>query len=59
MTNKIYLVKLGNDVRLIAAPNKQRAINHVSRSLISAHLATSYELVELVGNGAVVEEVRD
>ena len=51
---RIYLVTQGNETYLVRAANQHRAINHVAKSSIKAHVATQLELVELVSNGARV-----
>lgn len=56
MKTRIYLVTSGNDTHLVKATNKVVAINHVAKRGIKAHVASQLELVELVADGAKVEE---
>lgn len=60
--NRVYKVAITippNDVivmRLIRAPNKTRALNHVSTNMIAVEVASQDDLIDLVGKGVKVEE---
>ncbi len=52
---RIYTVSTTTGTRLVEAPNKSQAINHVARDTISAKVAPQKEIVSLVSEGVKVE----
>jgi len=53
----VYLVKSPIGDRLVDAPAKATAINHVARRLVFAEAVTTSELVKLMQSGMPVEVV--
>jgi hypothetical protein len=52
---RIYSVSTPAGTRLVEAPNKSQAINHVARDTITAEVAPQQKLVSLVSEGVKVE----
>ena len=52
---RIYAVSTPSGTRLVQAPNKSQAINHVARDTITAEVAPQQTLVRLVSEGVKVE----
>lgn len=52
---RIYAVSTDKGTRLVEAPNRSQAINHVARDTIKAEVAAQTTLVQLVGEGVTVE----
>jgi len=52
---RIYVVSTENGSRLVSAPNKSQAVNHVARDTIKAEVAPQATLVKLVSDGVKVE----
>ena len=52
----IYLVKSPKGEQLIEANNKAQAVNHVTRSIITAESVTASEVVALMQSGVSVEK---
>ena len=53
---RIYAVTTNGKTRLVRAPNKAQAINHVARDTITAEVASQNILVDLTADGVKVEE---
>lgn len=58
-TTRIYAVTVDKKTRLVRAPNKAQAINHVARDTISAEVASQDTLIAEVAAGATVEASGD
>lgn len=52
---RIYAVSTPAGTRLVEAPNRSQAINHVARDTIAAKVAPQKEIVSLVSEGVKVE----
>lgn len=52
---RIYAVSTTTGTRLVEAPNKSQAINHVARDTITAKVAEQRTIVALIGDGVKVE----
>ena len=52
----IYLVKTPNEKKLVDANTKAQAINHVTKTTITAETVTASEVVELMQSGIQVEK---
>ena len=52
---KHYLVKQGDDTRIVRALTQQQAFNHVAEDTIKVALATSDDLVKALQEGSEVE----
>ena len=52
---RIYAVSTQAGTRLVEAPNRSQAINHVARDTITAEVAAQQKLVSLVSQGVKVE----
>lgn len=59
----IYLVngQLGATVepRLVRATNRQQALSHVAKSMLTVTLASQEDLVSLIAEGAKVEDYKN
>jgi hypothetical protein len=55
MSEKLYTVKSGDTVRIVAANNKVAALRHVAQSAFQVTLASNQELIELTKAGVEVE----
>ena len=52
---RVYLVKGGDQVRLVKASTKAQAVGFVARNMFSASVAKQDELIEALTNGLAVE----
>ena len=59
----IYFVngELGTTIepRLVRASNRQQALSHVAKSMLTVTLASQEDLVELISNGIAVEDYKN
>ncbi len=55
-TLRVYAVTTGKTTRLVRAPNKAQAINHVARDTIKAEVADQETLITEIATGATVED---
>lgn len=58
-TSRIYKVGTLKGARLVRAPNKAQAINHVARDTIAAEVAAQDDLVNLLSEGVKVENAKE
>lgn len=58
-TTRIYSVTSPQGKRLVRAVSRHQAIGHVARSTFQVEVADSETLVELVGSGIKVEDIKE
>ena len=58
MKQRIYLVTNGTERRLVRAPNRTRAINHVAAVSIAATVPSQEELFAAAQAGMKIEDCR-
>jgi hypothetical protein len=56
---RVYVVRQGEQYRLVRAANRAQARAHVARETIFADLASQDDLIRLVGEGLTVEQAGD
>ena len=55
MATSIFIVEIGDAVKLVEAKSKAAAVKHVLKDTISAYKATAKEVADLLGEGSKVE----
>lgn len=58
-TNRIYVVKNGENERLIEAVSKNSALAYAVKTTMTVDLASQNSLVKLLGDGVAVETSTD
>lgn len=53
---RIYIIKMEGELRLVKALNKNLAMTHVAKDLMDAQVATQEQLVEVLNQGIKIEE---
>ena len=53
---RIYIIKMKGELRLVKALNKNLAMTHVAKDLMDAQVATQEQLVEVLNQGIKIEE---
>ena len=53
---RIYIIKMEGELRLVKALNKNMAMTHVAKDLMDAQVATQEQLVEVLNQGIKIEE---
>ena len=56
MKQRIYLVTIGDNTRMVRASSQAQAVTHVARSMITVRLASQDDIVEKIGAGIPVEQ---
>jgi hypothetical protein len=59
MSQRVYLVKGSDQVRLVKASTKAQAIGFVARNMFTASVAKQDELIEALTNGKTVEVAQE
>ena len=59
MSQRVYLVKGSDQVRLVKASTKAQAIGYVARNMFAASVAKQDELIEALTNGKTVEVAQE
>ena len=55
MANSIFIVEIGDAVKLVEAKSKAAAVKHCMKETVSVRKATAKDVVDLVGEGSKVE----
>jgi hypothetical protein len=59
MSQRVYLVKGSDQVRLVKASTKAQAVGFVARNMFTASVAKQDELIEALTNGKTVEVAQE
>jgi hypothetical protein len=59
MSQRVYLVKGSDQVRLVKAASKAQAVGFVARNMFTASVAKQDELIEALTSGKTVEVAQE